>query len=68
MEENLEPNTEVNNISDKINKSNSENIQEPKSEKDLNFNENNPNSQNKSAPKLDKKMMILITLKIFPNQ
>ena len=50
MEENLEQNKEV---SDNTNKSNSEEIKEPKSEKEINMHENNDNSQNNSASKVD---------------
>ena len=56
MEENLEPNNGVNNeISFKTNKSNSEEIKVPESEKDLNLNEKSPESQNNDAPEVDKK-------------
>ena len=56
MEENLETSNEVKNeLSDKTNKSNSEEIKEVKSEKDFNMNGSNSNSQNNSAPKFDKK-------------
>jgi len=54
MEENLEPNNEVNNQkSGKNNNSHSEEIKESKQEKITNINENNDNSQNKSNPKND---------------
>ena len=54
MEENLEPNSEVNNeISNKTNKSNSEEIKVPKTEQVPNLNENNANSQNNSASNVE---------------
>ena len=56
MDEDLKPNNEVNvEISDKTNKSNSEEKKETKSEEVLNINQNNPNSENNSVPKIDKK-------------
>ena len=54
MEENLDKNNEVNKeISDKTTKSNSEEIKEPKSEKNINLNRNNGNSQSDSNPNVD---------------
>jgi len=54
MEENLEPNSELNTeISDNINKSNSNEIIKPKSEKVESMNENNANSQNNSASNVE---------------
>ena len=56
MEENLETNSNVNNeISNKTNKSSSEEIKEPKSEKDINLNEKSHKSQNNYAPEVVKK-------------
>ena len=56
MAEDLEPTNKVSNeISDNINKSNSEDIKEPKSGTFTNTNNNNDNSQNKSVPKDDLK-------------
>ena len=56
MEESLEPNTEViKEISDKSNKSDSEEKKESITEKVTNSDENIPNSQNNSAPKVDLK-------------
>ncbi len=56
MEENLEPIKEVNNeISDDNNTSNSEEVKETKSEKNINLNTNTGESQNNSIPKVDKK-------------
>jgi len=55
MEENLEPNNKATNeISDNATKSNSEEINEPKSEL-LDIKEDNSISQNNSAPKIDLK-------------
>ena len=52
MEENLDPNREVNNeLSDKSSKINSEEIKDPTSEKVININENNANSQTNSVTK-----------------
>ena len=48
MEENLDINKE---ISDNTTKSNSEEIKEPRSEKDININLDNSNSQSNSASK-----------------
>jgi len=54
MEENLHPKSEVNNkIPDNANKSNSEEIKEPNTEKVINTNETKANSQNNSVPKAD---------------
>ena len=56
MEENLEANSEVNNeISNKTNKATSEEIKEPKPEKDINLNENSPKLQINCAPEVNKK-------------
>ena len=56
MEENLEPNSEVNNETSNIsNKSNTGETKEPKSEKVINISENNTNSPNNSAQKADMK-------------
>ena len=53
MEENLDKNNEVNKeISDNTTKSNSEEIKGPKSEKDINMDENKGNSQGNSASKV----------------
>ena len=54
MEENLEPIKEVNNeLSDNINKSNSEEVKDPKSEKNINLTANTDKPQNNSIPKAD---------------
>ena len=54
MEENLEPTKEVNNeISDNNNKSNSEEVKDAKSEKNINLTSNTDKSQNNSTPKVD---------------
>ena len=54
MEENLDPNSKVNNeISKNKNKSNSEEIQEPSSENLINLNNDNVNAQDNSALKVD---------------
>jgi len=54
MEENLEPIKEVNNeISDNNNKSNSKEVKDTKSEKNINPNVNSDKSQNNSSPKVD---------------
>jgi len=56
MEENLEPIKEVNNeISDNNNRSNSEEVKDTKSEKNINLYANTGESQNNSIPKVDKK-------------
>ena len=56
MEENLEPNNKVNpEIPDDKIESNSEELKQPKSEKDVITNQNNAESQNNSAPKIDLK-------------
>ena len=57
MEGNLEPNKEViKEISENINKLNTEEKKESKSEKVFNINENIPNTENNSTPKVDKKI------------
>ncbi len=57
MEENLEPNKDVNNeISDKSNEQKSDETIKQTSEKVFNTNDNSLNSQNNSAPKVDKKI------------
>ncbi len=54
MEENLEPIKESNNeLSDNINKSNSEEVKDTKSEKNINLIANTDNTQNNSIPKVD---------------
>ena len=54
MEENLEPIKELNNeLSDNINKSNSEEVKDPKSEKNINLTANTDKPQNNSIPKVD---------------
>ena len=54
MEENLEPIKEVNNeLSDNINKSNSEEVKDPKTEKNINLTANTDKPQNNSIPKVD---------------
>jgi len=54
MEENLEPIKEVNNeISDNNNRSNSEEVKDAKSEKNINLTSNTDKSQNNSSPKVD---------------
>ena len=54
MEENLEPIKEVNNeISDNNNKSNSEEVKDAKSEKNINLTTNTDKPQNNSIPKVD---------------
>ncbi|ABB50015.1 conserved hypothetical protein [Prochlorococcus marinus str. MIT 9312] len=64
MEENLEPNSEVNNETTNIpNKSNTEETKEPKSEKVLNMSENNANSPNNSVQKVDMKKENVIPAK-----
>ena len=56
MEENLEPIKEVNNeISDDNNTSNSEEVKDIKSEKNINLTTNTGESKNNSIPKVDKK-------------
>ena len=66
MEENLEPNNKTNNeISDNAIKSNSEEINEPKSE-ELDIKANNSISQNISAPKVDIKNENEIPVKNIP--
>ncbi len=66
MEENLEPNNKVTNeISDNANKSNSEEIKEPKSQL-LDINGNTSISQNDSAPKVDIKNGNEIPVKNIP--
>ena len=57
MEENLEPIKEVNNeISDNNNRSNSEEVKDAKSEKNINLTSNTDKSQNNSTPKIDIKI------------
>ena len=69
MEENLEPNSNDNNeISKKTNKSSAEEIKEPKSEKDLNSNENSPKSQNNYALEVNQKNDNDTPAKIIPKQ
>ena len=64
MEENLEPNSEVNNETSNIpNKSNTEETKEPKSEKVINMSENNANSPNNSVQKVDIKKENVIPVK-----
>ena len=54
MEENLEPTKELNNeISDNNNRSNSEEVKDAKSEKNINLISNTDKSQNNSTPKVD---------------
>ena len=54
MEENLEPTKEVNNeISDNNNRSNSEEVKDAKSEKNINLTSNTDKPQNNSTPKVD---------------
>ena len=54
MEENLEPTKELNNeISDNNNRSNSEEVKDAKSEKNINLTSNTDKSQNNSTPKVD---------------
>ena len=54
MEENLEPIKEVNNeISDNNNRSNSEEVKDTKSEKNIDMNANTDESQNNFTPKVD---------------
>jgi hypothetical protein len=54
MEENLEPTKEVNNeLSDNINRSNSEEVKDTKSEKNINLSANTDKPQNNSIPKVD---------------
>ena len=55
MEDNLEPIKEVNNeISDNNNRSNSEEVKDTKSEKNIDLNSNTDESQNNPTPKVDK--------------
>ena len=57
MEENLEPIKEVNNeISDNNNRSNSEEVKDVKSEKNIKLTSNTDKSQNNSTPKVDIKI------------
>ena len=57
MEENLEPIKEVNNeILDNNNRSNSEEVKDAKSEKNINLTSNTDKSQNNSTPKVDIKI------------
>ena len=54
MQENLEPIKEVNNeLSDNINRSNSEEVKDTKSEKNINLTANTDKPQNNSIPKVD---------------
>ena len=54
MEENLDPTKEVNNeLSDNINRSNSEEVKDTKSEKNINLTTNTDKPQNNSIPKVD---------------
>ena len=54
MEENLEPTKELNNeISDNNNRSNSEEVKDAKSEKNINLTSNTDKPQNNSTPKVD---------------
>ena len=54
MEDNIEPIKEVNNeISDNNNRSNSEEVKDTKSEKNIDLNANTDQSQNNSTPKVD---------------
>ena len=67
MEENLEPNSEVNNETTNIpNKSNTEETKEPKSEKVINMSENNANSPINSVQKVDMKKENVIPAKTIP--
>ena len=67
MEENLEPNTNVNDeISKNNNKFNMEEIKETKSEKIININENKANEQNNSVSKIDIKNENVTPAKIIP--
>ena len=69
MEENLDPNSEVNKvISDKNNKQNSEEKKEPITEKVTNIDENNSNLDNNSAPKLFKSNDNDTPVKTIPKQ
>ncbi len=55
MEDNLEPIKEVNNeISDNNNRSNSEEVKDTKSDKNIDLNANTDESQNNPTPKVDK--------------
>ena len=67
MEENLEPTIKLNNeISNNTNKSNSEEIKEPSSEKLININNDIAKSQNNSAPKMEIKNEIDKSAKSIP--
>ena len=69
MAEDLEPTDRVNNeIPDKINNSNTQEIKQTKTEKLTNTNNNNDNSENKSAPKDDLKNGKVTPAKIIPKQ
>ena len=69
MEENLDPNSEVNKvISDRNNKQNSEEKKEPKTENVTNIDENNSNLDNNSAPKLFKSNDNDTPVKTIPKQ
>ena len=66
MEENLEPIKEVNNeISDNNNRSNSEEVKDAKSEKNINLTSNTDKSQNNSTPKVDIKIENAVPAKII---
>ena len=69
MEENLEPIKEVNNeLSDNINRSNSEEVKDTKSEKNINLTANTDKPQNNSIPKVDIKNENAIPAKIISKQ
>ena len=68
MEENLEPNSEVNKEISIDNKIYSKEIKESNLEKDININENNPNSEKNSAPKVDNKNENVTPTKPIPVQ
>ncbi len=64
MEENLEPIKEENNkLSDKNNRSNSEEVKDTKSAKNINLTENTDKSQNSSTPEVDIQNEIAIPAK-----
>ena len=66
MEENLEPNIEINNkTSSTSNKSNAEEIKENSSEQATNNNENYVKTQNNSDPNVEKKIQNDVTSKII---
>ena len=67
MEENLEPNSKINdNISDNTNKSNLDSIKETKPEKVINMTENNAKSQNNFDSDVEKKNENDIPVKTSP--